>query len=211
MKKKTAIILALITWITLIVQLLLVVIIKSLTGDTIFDATINYLSLFSVESNIAVAMVLTMPFVFKQGPIHRFFSSNGVQAMVVVYSFMIFMIYDLVLHDLWVAEGIQFVLNYLLHNAIPLAYIVWWFNYGQRDKLKYWYSLTWLIAPIVYMTITLVRGWYTGFYPYPFIDVDRIGIATVMYNTAGMLFLFWLAGLILVWIDRKRGNTNRIG
>jgi hypothetical protein len=204
MKKKTSIILALITWITLLIQLILVVIIKGLAGDSVWDATINYLSLFSVESNIAVAMVLTVPLILKRGLIFQFFDSTATQAMVVVYSFMVFMIYDLVLHDLWVAEGIQFVLNYLLHNAIPLAYIVWWFNFGEWGKLKYWYSLPWLIAPIIYMTITLTRGWFTGFYPYPFIDVDRIGMATVLYNTAGMLFLFWLAGLLMVWIDKRR-------
>ncbi len=204
MKKKTSIILALVAWATLLVQFILVVIIKSLTGDSVFDATINYLSLFSVESNIAVAMVLTVPLVIKRGPLFRFFDSAAVQAMVVVYSFMVCMIYDLVLHDLWVDEGIQFLLNYLLHNAIPLAYIVWWFNFGEKGKLKYWYSFPWLIAPVVYMTITLVRGWYSGFYPYPFIDVDRIGLATVLYNTVGMLFLFWLAGLLMVWIDKRR-------
>lgn len=208
MRNKTAIWLALVTWITLLVQYVLVVIIKSLTGDSVYDATINYLSLFSVESNIAVAMVLTVPLVIKKGPIYTFFNANSIQAMVAVYSFMIFMIYDLVLHDLWVAEGIQFVLNYLLHNAIPLAYIVWWFNYGQVGKLKYWYSFPWLIAPVVYMSITLTRGWYSGFYPYPFIDVDRIGMATVLYNTAGMLFLFWIAGLLLVWIDHRRRPIN---
>lgn len=204
MKKKMTLILALVTWAALLVQFMLVVIIKSLTGDSIIDATINYLSLFSVESNIAVAMLLTVPLVLNRGPLFRFFDSPIIQAMVVVYSFMVFMIYDLILHDLWVDEGIQFWLNYLLHNAIPLAYIVWWFNYGERGRLKYWYSIPWLIAPVIYMSIILVRGWYSGFYPYPFIDVDRIGMATVMYNTVGMLFLFWLAGLLMVWIDKKR-------
>ncbi len=204
MKKKTTIILALITWFTLLIQLMLVVIIKSLTGDTVMDATINYLSLFSVESNIAIAMVLTMPLVIKRGPLYLFFKNTSIQAMVVVYSFMVIMIYDLILHDLWVAEGIQFVLNYMLHNAIPLAYIVWWFNFGERGKLNYWHSFPWLIAPLVYITITLFRGWFIGFYPYPFINVDRIGMATVLYNTVGMLFLFWLAGLLMVWIDKRR-------
>lgn len=207
MKKKTSIILALITWITLVVQLALVVIIKTLAGDSVWDATINYLSLFSVESNIAVAMVLTVPLLIKRGPLFGFFNCTSIQAMVVVYSFMVFMIYDLVLHDLWVAEGIQFVLNYLLHNAIPLAYIVWWFNFGEKGKLTYWHSLPWLIAPLVYMTITLIRGWFIGFYPYPFIDVDRIGMATVLYNAAGMIFLFWIGGLLLVWIDKRRARN----
>jgi hypothetical protein len=208
MKKKSSIILALITWVTLFIQLALVVIIKSLAGDSIWDATINYLSLFSVESNIAVAMVLTVPLIIKRGPLFDFFNATAIQAMVVMYSFMVFMIYDWVLHDLWVAEGIQFALNYMLHNAIPLAYIVWWFNFSDKGRLQYWYSFPWLIAPIVYMSITLTRGWFTGFYPYPFIDVDRIGMATVLYNTIGMLFLFWIAGLILIWIDKKRIGTN---
>lgn len=153
-------------------------------------------------------MILTVPMVVKSGSVYDFFVSNGVRAMVVVYSFMVVMIFDLVLQDLWEAEGMQFLLNYLMHKVIPIFYIIYWFNDRPRAHLKYSFSIPWLIAPVIYLTATLIRGHLTGYYPYPFIDVDRIGMATVLYNSVGMLFLFWLASILLIWIDRRGKRTS---
>ena len=203
MKKNITLSLALFTWVVLILQLAIIGIIKSLAGDSFFEAFINFLSFFPVETNLAVAVILTIPMLTKTGAIHDFFSSNGVRAMVVVYSFMVVMIFDIVLRDLWEAEGIQLLLNYLTHKVIPIFYIIYWFNDRPRAQLKYSYSFSWLIAPVIYLTATVVRGHFTAYYPYPFIDVDRIGMATVIYNSVGMLFLFWMASLLLVWIDRS--------
>jgi hypothetical protein len=203
MKTKTTLSLAIFTYIVLISQLTLIGIIKGLAGDSFLEAFTNFLSFFPVETNLAIAIILSVPLMVRSGAAHDFFASNGVRAMVVVYSFMVVMIYDLVLQDLWEAEGLQFLLNYLTHKVIPIFYMIYWFNDRPRAQLKYTYSFAWLIAPVIYLTATLIRGYYTGYYPYPFIDVDRIGIATVLYNSVGMLFLFWIASLILVWIDRK--------
>jgi hypothetical protein len=208
MKKNVTLSLAIFTWIVLITQLSIIGIIKGFTGDSFFEAFINFLSFFPVETNLAVAMILTVPMVVKSGSVYDFFVSNGVRAMVVVYSFMVVMIFDLVLQDLWEAEGMQFLLNYLMHKAIPIFYIIYWFNDRPRAHLKYSFSIPWLIAPVIYLTATLTRGHLTGYYPYPFIDVDRIGMATVLYNSVGMLFLFWLASILLIWIDRRGKGTS---
>jgi hypothetical protein len=208
MKKNVTLSLAIFTWIVLITQLSIIGIIKGFTGDSFFEAFINFLSFFPVETNLAVAMILTVPMVVKSGSVYDFFVSNGVRAMVVVYSFMVVMIFDLVLQDLWEAEGMQFLLNYLMHKVIPIFYIIYWFNDRPRAHLKYSFSIPWLIAPVIYLTATLIRGHLTGYYPYPFIDVDRIGMATVLYNSVGMLFLFWLASILLIWIDRRGKRTS---
>jgi hypothetical protein len=208
MKKNVTLSLAIFTWIVLITQLSIIGIIKGFTGDSFFEAFINFLSFFPVETNLAVAMILTVPMMVKSGSVYDFFVSNGVRAMVVVYSFMVVMIFDLVLQDLWEAEGMQFLLNYLMHKVIPIFYIIYWFNDRPRAHLKYSFSFPWLIAPVIYLTATLIRGHLTGYYPYPFIDVDRIGMATVLYNTVGMLFLFWLASILLIWIDRRGKRTS---
>ncbi len=208
MKKNVTLSLAIFTWIVLITQLSIIGIIKGFTGDSFFEAFINFLSFFPVETNLAVAMILTVPMVVKSGSVYNFFVSNGVRAMVVVYSFMVVMIFDLVLQDLWEAEGMQFLLNYLMHKVIPIFYIIYWFNDSPRAHLKYSFSFPWLIAPVIYLTATLIRGNLTGYYPYPFIDVDRIGMATVLYNSVGMLFLFWLASILLIWIDRRGKRTS---
>jgi hypothetical protein len=207
MNKNVTLSLAIFTWIVLIAQLAIISIIKGLAGDSFFEAFINFLSFFPVETNLAVAIILTIPMVLKSGKVNEFFASNGVRAMVVVYSFMVVMIFDLVLQDLWEAEGLQFLLNYLMHKVIPIFYIIYWFNDRPRAQLQYSYSFVWLIAPVIYLTTTLIRGHFTGYYPYPFIDVERIGMATVIYNSVGMLFLFWISSLILVWIDHTTKKT----
>lgn len=48
-----------------------------------------------------------------------------------------------------------------------------------------------------------------GEYPYPFLDVDQLGWPKVMANSAGVLALFVVAGLVLVALDRWLGRRAR--
>ena len=49
-----------------------------------------------------------------------------------------------------------------------------------------------------------VRGQLDHHYPYPFIDIGKLGWTQVALNVAGIGFSFIVAGFGLVWIDRWR-------
>jgi len=65
-----------------------------------------------------------------------------------------------------------------------------------------------LCYPLIYLIYTLVRGSFTGTYPYPFLDVGVIGYGGMMANVAVLLIVFLGMGLAIVAISRKLGQAN---
>ena len=66
----------------------------------------------------------------------------------------------------------------------------------------------WVLYPVLYFAYILLRGHLLGAYPYPFIDVEKLGYAQVFVNACGILAGFVLVALVVVGLDRWRGRTN---
>jgi len=71
--------------------------------------------------------------------------------------------------------------NEVLHVAVPLLLTIDWFVLRLFDRgrpaLPWRALLIALIFPVVWITMTLVRGALTGWYPYPFLE-PAAGVAT---------------------------------
>ena len=119
------------------------------------------------------------------------------------------MIYSLLLRALWEPTGLQLVVDVALHDAVPILYILFWFSYVTKGTLKWIAPLWWLIYPLAYVGWTVLRGWRTGEYPYPFADVNALGYPTVFVNAAMILAGFLVLGLIAVAIDHLLGRRRR--
>ena len=72
-------------------------------------------------------------------------------------------------------------------TAIPLLYS------NNRVAIR-WALLLAAIWPIAYMIYTFAHGTMTGFYPYPFVNVDRLGLGTVLLNAVGVTLLLVAVG-----------------
>ena len=75
--------------------------------------------------------------------------------------------------------------------------LYWWWVVPRFTM--HWRQLgLWLIYPLAYLCITLWRGAASGFYPYPFINVAKLGYPRVLLNASGLLLGFLLLiGLLL--------------
>ena len=68
----------------------------------------------------------------------------------------------------------------------------------------------WSAYPVAYLLYALVRGQAEHKYPYPFLDVGKIGWTQTALNVGGIALGFILAGFALVWFDRWRPlGSNR--
>jgi len=65
--------------------------------------------------------------------------------------------------------------------------------------------LSWLIFPLVYAGYTFAHGALSGFYPYPFLNVTKLGYPQVLLNCVLLTVGFSLLGLFVVVIDRWMG------
>ena len=65
-----------------------------------------------------------------------------------------------------------------------------------------------LLWPLLWGGFTLVRGSVTGWWPYPFLDVDTHGWGRVLLTLAGVALPFALCGALLVAADRALGRRS---
>jgi hypothetical protein len=63
-------------------------------------------------------------------------------------------------------------------------------------------ALRWLSFPLVYLVIVLLRGAWLHEYPYPFLEVDKLGAGVMARNSIGIGALFLAFGVALIALDR---------
>jgi hypothetical protein len=65
-----------------------------------------------------------------------------------------------------------------------------------------------LIAPLAYGVYTLARGPLVDWYPYPFIDVSKLGYPLAFRNIGEFVVYFAVGGSIFVLADRLIGRLR---
>lgn len=106
-------------------------------------------------------------------------------------------------------RGPALIADILLHKLSPVLMALWWLLFAPRAKLRWSAPLWWSAYPLLYFGYVLMRGMKDGKYPYPFVDVSRLGWLQTGINAAGIAMAFILAGFVLVWIDRWRPLGSR--
>jgi hypothetical protein len=111
------------------------------------------------------------------------------------------LIYHLLLARLWSPQGLGWWADQGLHTAVPLGYLGWWLAFAPKTVTKRDLP-DWLIWPVGYGSYAMIRGAATGFWPYPFLNADALGWATVSLNLALLLLAFAGLGVALLVVTR---------
>lgn len=150
---------------------------------------------FTVLTNLLVALLMA-------GVASRLSPGPRLSAAVVLSAGMVAVLYHLVLAQLWQPQGRAWWADQGLHTAVPICTLGWWLAFAP--KRLGWRDLPFmLIWPGTYVAYAMARGAATGFWPYPFLDADKIGWATVAGHVALLIFTFVLAGLGLIALARR--------
>lgn len=118
-------------------------------------------------------------------------------------------VYMTLLRGLVELSGGALLADLLLHKVSPLAMAAWWLLFAPRARLEWTAPWWWVLYPLAYFGYAVARGLAGDLYPYPFVDVGRLGWAQVMVNAAGIAMAFLASGFALVWIDRWRPLGSR--
>lgn len=113
-------------------------------------------------------------------------------------------VYRTLLAGLHPLSGLPLVANFLLHDLSPVVMATYWLLLVPRGHLRWTAPWWWSLFPLGYLIYVLGRGQLDHAYPYPFIDVARLGWLQVSMNVGGIALGFILAGFLLVWIDGWR-------
>jgi hypothetical protein len=168
---------------------------------------IRYLSYFTVQSNILVAAT-ALSLVFspeRDGRVWRVLRLEalfGITVTGIVYSTLLRGIVDL--------QGAAAVTNALLHYAAPLMAVLGWLLFGPRPRIDENTLVLSLVWPALYIVYTVAHGAATKWYPYPFIDVSKLGYVTAaLRNGVGLNVLLVGVGALFMWLDHRLPRTAR--
>ena len=113
-------------------------------------------------------------------------------------------VYATLLKGLVHLSGPGQIADTLLHTVSPIAMSLWWLLFAPRARLKGTGPLWWAAYPLAYFAYALLRGHFDGRYPYPFMDVGKLGWLQTAINAGGIALGFVIAGYALVWFDSWR-------
>lgn len=207
--RRFAMLVAAVSFSALVLQYTLLI---GLTLDTIGPAfaTVRFFSYFTILSNLLVTCVASSAAFGTDGRWARWFARPGVRGGVAVYIAVTGAVYFLILRHLWQPQGAQWWADSGLHYATPVLYLAWWGVCVPHGRLGWDVVPLWLQFPLGYLLWSFARGAVVHEYPYPFIDVDRLGLVVVLLNSVGVLLLMVAVSALLVLLDRALGRS-RVG
>ena len=193
---------ALAGWVGLAVQQYLIFFSRWSTGASLLGGLVNFFSFFTVLTNTLVVVVLSYAVVHRDSAAKRFFLAPKVSSAIAVSIVLVSLAYNLLLRHLWQPEGFQFIADELLHDVMPLLFVVYWWRCVPKGVLRFKHIGLWVLYPLVYFAYVLLRGDMLGQYQYPFIDVGTLGYPQVFMNAGGILTGFVLIALAVVGLDK---------
>lgn len=195
MKKSLSLLFALITWFAVITQYILMM---ENRVTSVTESTIRFFSFFTILTNTLVAIYFTAS-LFRA----KFTQKPGTLTAVTIYITIVGLVYQIALRHIWDPEGMQLVVDELLHTIIPLLVILFWYFYETSSKsIKYSRIFSWALYPAIYFGYILLRGHFSGFYPYPFIDVIKIGYAKTLTNASVLILVFGAVSALFIFLGR---------
>lgn len=197
------------SWSALAVQLWLTLRYWQSHGLGLGASLVKYLSYFTILTNGLAALSLTVPAVSPASKPGRFFASPSVRGGIAASIFLVAIIYEGFLRRRWNPQGMQFAMDILLHDVIPVLYLVLW-GLPKRSKPLPWSCVViWTIYPTVYLAWVLIVGAISGMYPYPFLNISKLGYAAVLGNAIGVQLGFAAICLVLLGTDRILARRRR--
>lgn len=180
----------LISWFAVIAQFVLML--QNRQAD-ILETIIRFFSFFTILTNTLVALYFTVRvFKIKSNPI-AFLNKIGSITAITVFILLVGIVYQVVLRSIWKPEGLQKIVDEFLHTIIPLFVLIYWLIFSKREDTNFNTFKIWLIYPFFYFIFITIRGFFTEFYPYPFVNIKEIGLLQTGINFVIItMFIFFL-------------------
>jgi len=183
---------SLIAWTGLVIQL------RATFGQTgsVFQSLWTILLYFTVLTNFLVAIVMAgIAFGI------RAFRSATLLSGSTLAIILVGVTYSLLLHGLLHLSGGAKLANIIMHYVVPVFVPLYWLVFSPKGELKRHDPLLWSIFPLAYLPYALVRGAIEKKYPYPFIDVAKLGWPDTLLNATAIAIGFLVAAFAMLALD----------
>jgi hypothetical protein len=161
---------------------------------------VQTLSFFTIQSNILVLVVVASLVVdpARDGRLWRVLRLDALLGITITG-----LVFDLILIRYVDPSGWQLVATIGFHYIAPWATLLGWLLLGPRpriDRRTIAWAFLWPAAWIVY---TFVRGALVDWYPYPFLDVQKIGYPAALGSTAVVVAVSVVLVAVFAQLDRR--------
>lgn len=95
---------------------------------------------------------------------------------------------------------------FFLHDLVPAATVCDWLFFDEKGRTDRKMPLQATLFPLLYVAVTMILSPFVPVqerYPYPFLNVDQLGIGMVVLNILFLSFAFLAAGFLGVWLDHR--------
>jgi hypothetical protein len=170
------------------------------TDLSLGDRLVNLFSYFTIQSNLFVlgtsaALALSIR---RDGGLWRVLRFDAILGIIITG-----LVYETVLAPLVHPTGWALAATIGFHYISPWATLIGWLVFGPRPRMSWRVMALAMIWPVAWLLYTFVRGAISGWYPYPFLDVDLIGLGDSVRNCAVILLIAVGIAAVLTPIDRR--------
>jgi hypothetical protein len=198
-------VLAIVGWVALIGQFYLIL---NNRQTSVLETITRYFTFFTILTNILIAVGSTLILLTPTSRWGAFFSKATTLTAIAVNITIVGATYNIILRFLWNPQGMQRVVDELLHLVIPLAFVLFWLIFVPKGQVKWNDIPLWAVYPLAYLAVILIRGALSRYYPYPFLDVTQLGYPRVLLNCTGIAVAFIIVTILFVRIDRVMSKNQ---
>ena len=180
----------------------------------VFDGrfSISMLRFFTVLSNLLCVVYFTADIVYivkykEEGtPPVWFPALKGITTMAITVTLLVAHYILGMRFTMADSRGLTLLIT---HYVVPILTIADWLLFDPKGLMTFRSPLLWAIGPLVYFAYAMIAartgdgiGYGGSRYPYPFMDVDKLGWGTVLLTVLVLTVFFIALGYIWVLIDK---------
>lgn len=183
------------------------------TDQAPLPRVIRFLSLFTIQNNLFVFLASIIPVLAPASNAGRFFLRAPVRTSMTAYIVIVGVVYHFVIAPTWEPSGLTQLAMVLHHYVTPVLFFIDWILFirkKNRNCLPWITCLFTFAYPLSYIAWTLFHGSWSGWYPYPFLEVPKVGYGAALTACGGLLVQLLIFQSILVALGRAMANTDRI-
>jgi hypothetical protein len=167
---------------------------------------VRLFSFFTIQSNLFVLLtsIAVVRNIRRDGRLWRVLRFDALLGIIITG-----LVFETILAPLVHLEGWALVATIGFHYISPWATLIGWLIFGPRPRTT-WATTAWaFVWPLAWLGYTFVHGAITGWYPYPFLDVDTIGFADSVRNSAVVLAVGVVIAVVLTLVDHHLPSLVR--
>ncbi|MEU7529378.1 Pr6Pr family membrane protein [Saccharothrix sp. NPDC042600] len=156
-------------------------------------------SFFTIQSNLLVlaASLVLARRPTRDGPVWRVVRLDALLGIVITG-----LVFAIVLAPMVHLTGAALVATIGFHYVSPWAFLAAWLLLGPRPRMTWGTVAAAFLWPVAWLLYIFTQGAFTRWYPYPFLDVTKLGFADALRNALLVVAVAVVLAAVFKLLDR---------